>query len=78
MKKIVLIASIVLMTVGLTIFFVSVGIDAASGVKPLPHINYMWAGLAIFLAGLAALIIWFFLRTYQKRKEDEENDIKRG
>ncbi|MCQ2796053.1 MAG: hypothetical protein MJ213_01915 [Bacilli bacterium] len=78
MRKILLIASVVLMSVGVIIFLVAVGIDASSGINPLPHINYMWAGLGIFLAGLVTLIVWFYLRTYLKRKEAEKNNIKRG
>lgn len=78
MRKILLIASGVLMTAGAILFIVSIAIDANSGIKPLPHINYMWAGLGIFLIGLAVLIVWFFLRTYLKRKEEEKNNIKRG
>ncbi|MCQ2795107.1 MAG: hypothetical protein MJ214_02700 [Bacilli bacterium] len=70
MQKILLIASIVLLTVG-AIIFLAIG-------TPLKDFNCMWAGLGIFLIGLVTLIVWFFIRTYLKRKEDEKNNIRRG
>ncbi|MCQ2786889.1 MAG: hypothetical protein MJ199_00635 [Bacilli bacterium] len=70
MRKILLIASIVLMSAG-AIIFLAIG-------TPLSNFTCMWAGLGIFLVGLVTLIVWFYLRTYLKRKEDEKNNIKRG
>lgn len=70
MRKILLIASIVLMTLGVILFL---AIGAA-----IRDFNCMWAGVGIFLAGLVVLIVYIFLRAYLKRREEEKNNIKRG
>lgn len=70
MRKILLIASVVLMLAG-TIIFLGIG-------TPLKNFACMWAGLGIFLAGVVAFIIWIFIKAYLDRKEKEKNDIKRG
>ena len=70
MRKILLIAGVVLMAIG-TILFIAIG-------TPLRNFTCMWAGMGIFLIGLAVLIVDLFLWAYYRRKEDEKNNIKRG
>lgn len=70
MRKILLIASIVLMSVG-AILFLAIG-------TPIKNFNVMWAGLGIFLIGVVVFLVWLFIKAYLSRKEEEKNDIKRG
>ena len=70
MRKILLIAGVVLMAIG-TILFLAIG-------TPLHNFSCMWAGIGIFLIGLVVLIVDLFLWAYYRRKEDEKNNIKRG